>query len=416
MGEKITAKEILEAGVRQINNLNQSDEQGEQQGQQQGQQVKDKLLLTMAEVYYELAQYPKALDLLSQIKTSSNEQILLQAKIHNILGKFDLALSEIENYNYQANTESVLIYLNIKSQILKDSDQFKQAWSLGDTMLEKAEKLYKKDTEKYADYLYAMSDLNNKTSEYELVLINYLKVLKIYKKAKVSELKTARLYRRISTIYHFIGQIEPSKDYLIKAIKIYQKIYEQNHLIFANLKNNLANREKNEKLFTQAKINYLDAIQIKENFYGPNNWHVATSYYNLGLLFYMDNKQYSKAAKNIIKAINLLESVKEKKMNTITLFKVKLAEIYLYMGNLQDCETATNDAIPYLESLNLKKGRLLAKSRFMLAIIKLKTNKPQEAKALIEQSLPTVKLYESSHQKLLEYFYKTQQQLNEEKT
>jgi hypothetical protein len=358
----------------------------------------------MAEVYYELSQYPKALDLLAQIKTSSNEQILLQAKIHNTLGKFDLALAEIENYTYQQNTESELIYLNTKTKILKASGQSDLAYSLADIMLEKAEKLYGKGTVKYADYLIDFSDLNSKVSDSEKVLGSYLNALDILK-TKTKKLKVAKLLKKIARKQQLLNKLNKAEENLIKVRKIYKKVYGEEHLIFANIQISLGNVYKHQLKTEEAKEQYNSALKIYKSTYGEESWQQSLIVFNVGLLYLSSNK-YDLAIVEITKAINLLSPVKDKKEILINSFKVKLAESYIHTQSFVKANKLLNEIIPFFESQKTHTVTLLAKSRLMLSIIKLIEKDYKKAKELEDKSLTTVSSYPKSNHLLISTFFK----------
>ncbi|HFC30199.1 MAG TPA: serine/threonine protein kinase, partial [Oceanospirillales bacterium] len=116
LGEKITAKEILAEGVRQINNKDYDST------------VKDQLLTTMAEVYYELSEFDKSLDLLAKINNQNIQTKLTKVNVYKENGKSKQALQILATINIEnLKRKEQLTFRMLKAQLLHIEDDYLEA-------------------------------------------------------------------------------------------------------------------------------------------------------------------------------------------------------------------------------------------------------------------------------------------------
>ncbi len=383
-GEKITAKEILEEGVRQINN-------------QQDSQIKDKLLLTMGEVYYELAEYKKALDLINQTIEQNNDLILLRAKTLNQEGEYQHAMEEIEKYTYQASTEQELQYLNSKSQILKSLEKIKPAISFAEKMLSKAKIIHKENSIKYINYLMTYTSILNEYADITNKIVNYSKIIEIYKKNSfLPDSSLASTHRKLSFQYKNIHDLKKALYHINESEKIYSSIYDRNHLIFANVLNSSGTIHKQLGDYDKAIDSFKKSLDIKKSYYGSEiDFRLAPTNFNIGFTYISQGIDYNKSISFIKRALILLKPKEDIKKGTVNHFKRYLCIALIRTQQFQEAENILNELIPYYIEKNYKKGSSLAESRALLAVIYYHKGKIEKSKELLKLSLGIIRSYAS---------------------
>ncbi|MBL4773395.1 MAG: serine/threonine protein kinase, partial [Alcanivoracaceae bacterium] len=101
-GEKITAKEILEEGIRQINN-------------QQDSQIKNKLLLTMGEVYFHLGHITKSEKILNQIGAIVDVEMLIKKNL--------LTVDIYHNKQHKSHRFKVIELMNATELLIDNNEK-----------------------------------------------------------------------------------------------------------------------------------------------------------------------------------------------------------------------------------------------------------------------------------------------------
>ncbi len=383
-GEKITAKEILEEGVRQINN-------------QQDSQIKDKLLLTMGEVYYELAEHKKALGLISQSTQENNDVILLKAKILNFEGEYDQAMQEIEKFNYKERTEQELKYLQMKAYILSGSGQDKQAEKIANHMLTQSKALYGTNSIDYANYLMNYTTFFKENFYYHRNIENYKNIIKIYQKKKnIGQTNLAKAHSMLSSLYRKTSNLDNSLIQLNLAKEIYLSIYGNNHMIISNIYNTAGDINRQLKKFREAIESFEKSIKIKETYFeSKNDFRLSPIYFNIGLVYISQGKNYESAILNINKALELLKPKITVKKNMYNHFQRILCLALIATHQYNEAENILTKLIPYYIEKNYKIGKNLAESRALLAVINYKKDNFDESIELLNLSIDVLRKHSS---------------------
>ena len=214
MQQESTAKNILDEGLKQIKN-------------QKNKKVRDRLLLTMSHIYFDLADYPTALDLLQNSSIKTHESIVLKSRIYHHLNRPKLALQTLNQIDHQHTPLSELSCLSVKSQILKNVDLSK-ARVVAQKMLNKAQLIYGENSLKYADYLIQYGHGFADTTDTDTNIKHYQKIIKIFSQHRLTQDQ-----RLISTYDHLAqafsrkglsnvllnGRFEVTDSTVIKNIK-----------------------------------------------------------------------------------------------------------------------------------------------------------------------------------------------------
>lgn len=384
-GEKITAKEILEEGVRQINN-------------QQDSAIKNKLLLTMAEVYHELKQRNKSLELINQMTETNNKSVFIKTDSLLFTGGSKEAISEIKKYQYNINTKQELDYLLLLARVYKFNDERRKADKIADEMILKAAVLYGDNSLEYANYLLSYNTISDDYSIYPRKLKDYKKVLNIYENHKnLDDISYPRVHGLLGSMYKYYEEYDKATFHFTKASDIFEKIYGEDSYIQIDMLNRIAGLNTSKKKYDEAIETYQRVISIKKKVYGTKeNARFSTTYFNLSLPYMIGKNDYTKGIDYIRKAIRLLEPRKESNRNTYAHFKRYLSAALIEQRQYKEAEYVLNEIIPYYIEMNYVKGVNLAQSRALLAVIEYEKGNKSKAKALFELSIENVRENTSS--------------------
>jgi serine/threonine-protein kinase len=380
LGEKITAKEILEQGVRQIN-------------KQQNSQVKDKLLMAMGEVYYELAEYNKAFDLLDQVEENNFDKSVLKTKIFSFQGAYDKALDELSQSSYQGSEEKELIFLQVKSEVMNASENPEQAQLIAEQMRYKAQQKFGDGSISYAHYLMDYTAIfHDKVFYADVNIEQYKKIIEIYNNNGLKiDPKLARVYQSISSIYRRKEQFDQALSSLNKAEDIYRRIYGDQHLIIASILNTKAILNRRLNLYDQSRQDYKSSLAIKKIYYGETFWRLSQVFFNIGLTYLAEGRDYEASIENINKAITLMEAKREEKKSIYNHLHRYLSVALINTQKFKQAEEILNELIPYYIEMNYKAGRNLAESRILLAIVYERRGRYNDSLRLFKISIDTLR-------------------------
>ena len=139
---------------------------------------------------------------------------------------------------------------------------------------------------------------------------NYERALAIYlKKLDPDHLGVARCYNNLGNVHSDLGDLEQAKKYLEHALTIYLKKLDPEHHNVAACYNNLGNVHRNLGDLEQAKENYERALTIRLKKLDPDHLNVAMCYNNLG---------------NVHRNLGDLEQAKENYERALTIRMIKL--------------------------------------------------------------------------------------------
>ncbi|MGE4418216.1 MAG: tetratricopeptide repeat protein [Sulfurimonas sp.] len=195
-------------------------------------------------------------------------------------------------------------------------------------------------------YMTALASINCKLDEYEKAIDYYYKILDIQVNEPNNDMKIAKIYNDLGTVYSHFGEPLKAKEYFEKALEIYLNDFENNKynisIIFNNIGgfyykygehdeaiiyykkalklikvekgidsideartlNNIGLSYNSKKYYHIAIRHAKKALKIRLKYFGDNHLATSQSYNNLGL-FYCSNKKYYIAMAYLTKALKI---------------------------------------------------------------------------------------------------------------
>ena len=156
-----------------------------------------------------------------------------------------------------------------------------------------------------------LGDLEQAKENYERALTIYLK------KLDPDHLDVAICYNNLGTVHSDLGDLEQAKENYERALTIYLKKLDPDHLNVATCYNNLGTVHSDLGDLEQAKENYERTLTIRVKKLDPDHLKVATCYNNLG---------------TVHRNLGDLEQAKENYERALTIYLKKLDPNHLHVA------------------------------------------------------------------------------------
>ncbi len=379
-GKKITAKEVLQKGVRKI---------GEELKNQP--EIQSRLMETMGTVYTNLGLYKDAKPLLKESLALEEELYGKESlEVAEIYSELSVVFSKEGNYKEAeeyilksikiaevkavVNSDVTARYYNNLGVVLSEQNRLDEALENLNKSLKIREKMFGVDDVSKASVLNNIAQVYGRKGDYpeaekfyrnayEIWLKNYgenhsdvasalnniaqmCKKQKKFKDAEEYFQKSLKVKEKIfendhpsigntltnlGALYYSMKDYDRAYEYWLKSLEIYKKAYEKNNPILAIAYNNVGIALKAKGDYENALGYYLDAIKILENAYGKESLEVAKISNNLGAL-YLSLNRFKEAEECYKKAVSTAEKVLGKIHPTSVHFKLSLAEFYFAVG------------------------------------------------------------------------------------
>jgi len=178
----------------------------------------------------------------------------------------------------------------------------------------------------------------------------------------------ATSYNNLSLIYQHLGDLPKAKEFQLKTIEIFEKVFEKNHPSLATSYNNLSQIYQDFGDLPKAKEFQLKALEIQEKVFDKNHPDLAASYNNLCIVYYSLG-DLPKAKEFQLKAIEISEKVLDKNHPNLATSYNNLSLIYLHLGDLPKAKEFILKTIDILEKVLDKNHPSLATSYNNLSLI-----------------------------------------------
>ncbi len=396
LGVKITAKDILEQGLRQINK------------QTNNTSVKNRLLTTMAEVYYELGEYNKSLDLSNKIivinKTTrykDQKHLLVKANSLRELGDFNQALELLQSISLIGNFDDKLDVMSSMAKTLSNLDKDDQAIEISQSIINQAKSMFGKNSIQYADYLFFHSKILKEIvyESYKFSLWN--EIIRIYQFNNIEASHIlAKTHHQLGKYYRIENEFDKATKHLKIAEDKYRNIYGEEHLVMGALYNSKGILFKSLRNYIKARDYYSKNLQIKEKYFDSNYWKKAPIIFNIGLTFLYEGEDLESAATYFQSALKLLENNNKTTLNIYFHIQTSYADSLIRLNQLDRAEIILNDVKKFYLDKNYQAGLSLAKVNSLLATIKIKQKEYTQAYSLLKISFPILVEYEKPNDRI----------------
>ena len=392
LGTKVTAADILKRGVKQIQ-LKNPDKQ-----------IKNRLLMTLAEVYFNLGDLLESEKLLKQVekledKSTQVDRYLLLADI--LLSKTNIKTSpqvlemmhEIEPLLENNSKLKIKVLLKIARAYSVQNDLTKKNEAL-DEMLALARSMY---DEQSVAYVLVLKDYISLDNTYDKAKEN-LKALKqvdqvLQEKLGVNDLMVAVTQNKIAMIYgFFLYDAKNSLKYAQQAYKIYLNVYGEIFPKRVSLENTIASAYIGLEEYDKALEHFKLGIEMEKNHFSNLPVRIANLEYNMASIYLDHLHDYPKALEYYKKVIPIAAETRGKNSYHYHFKRLNYAKVLGLTGNDMLAEKYLNETIILFEARKLDKKPntlyVLARAKTFLAQILAKNNELCSAQALILEALP----------------------------
>ncbi len=348
LGTKITAADILNQGVYQINNQTING------------QVKNRLIKILAEVYVNLADFDSAKNILDQYQFANadielDHQVNFQkSKIYKSLGDLESADTLIKSLKAASlspdfNLDIQILEISLLEAMGNDSAAKKRSFQL----LEFAKAQFGNHSLAYIKTLLSHANTINEKG-------NVDEVLKIIVEAKdllinnhpSKEIELGEIYNELSILYRKKHQYKTAANYTEKALTIAKRVFGENHLQVGISEHLLGNISIETGDFEAALHHYHNSLLIKKAVFGEETWQLATLYYNMGLVHSNHLGDFSTGLAHFERALNLLAKHKGKRHNNYQYMRVEYAMSLIETGQIDQAISILYESIEYFEGKN----------------------------------------------------------------
>lgn len=388
MGTKLTAGDILEQGVKQLEEQNPSPA------------IKNRLLSTLAEVYMNLSAYEKAEQLINQVDVHAFESkqefikfAYTNAKINADQGNIKVAIKIIEAVVPLLNEDDDYYFkvMNFKTEMLSAVDQFEETKALAKLLLEKAKFRYGEESFEYAIQLrvFAKKIKNNDNRNHVIDL--YKTSIEIMNSLDDLPDKMELLV----TMSRLIAELKNNQQYdeaLIQSLKLedeYLDIFPDNHVVFASLFNTrgliYANSYQPEKALEQHQKSY----QIYQMTAGVNSTKMAFAEINIAVVYLYLLADYEQA-KNYFESA-LAKFIKNSgKTNNYYYMRLPYATCLIKLNQYSIAKEIIAESIKYYEERSTKAVRNLSLGKVLMAHVLIHEGDYKNGENMLKNAMPSV--------------------------
>ena len=384
MGTKLTAGDILQQGVKQLEQSQPSE------------QVSNRLYQTLAKVYLNLGESDNALNLVNQVKNdqanpvNNYQQKILKAEILYHASLYKEAMQELEG-TQPISTESIIQYNLLKAKAYKGMGNWQKGVEVGQSMEQLAFDFFGGGSLEYARVLSTVGDLEYQYGTTEQAHLKHKQAFEIVEKLnQENDVEKLFFLTRVSRSYRRINNHVIASKYINQSLSLAEKIYGKNHIQTASYLNLLALSQIQEGNFQEALKTHLNVLQIKKKAYGNDELKLSTTNYNIANLLARDLGEYQKSIPYYERAIAANKNSYGGILNRYYFFSIRFSWALIRMGELTKAENTLKEVINHYKNIDTVMGRNLAVSRSLLAQVYFKQGKYQEAAELFEVSLSVI--------------------------
>jgi eukaryotic-like serine/threonine-protein kinase len=357
-GNTITAKEVLDKGVEQIDK--------ELEGQPK---IQSQLMMTMGSVYSKIGLYKEARPLLEKslaLKEKNYGKDSIEAAdiltelgiLTEIEGKYKEAealqrkVLEIRVKKFGELNRDVAVSLNNLAGVCVQQDKVEEAVGYYKKSLEIREKLSGPDHPDVALVINNIARIYSRQGNYAEAEKGYKRALDIWEKSYGHiHPDVAISLNNLAQIYKKQGKLAEAEASYKESLKIKEKLYGEDHPSLAATINNLAALYYSQNQFDKALSYWTRALEIVEKKFGSAHPGVALAYNNLALA-YKAKHDYEKALGYYSKALAIFEKAYGEESTEVAMTTNNLGALHLALGNEKQAE------MHYLKAVEIGRKKL----------------------------------------------------------
>jgi serine/threonine protein kinase len=383
---QLTVSDVLESGINNIHtNTNLSG------------QVKDRFLITLAEIFINFQKYSQAEVLLDQLADASAlgfKNQLLRARIE--LVKIDdeaiqralLRLTELQSNEAAMNSQQKIkvLFMTARAyELLQDTENKKK---YADLMLEEAQRSYPDDSMEYANVIINYASMLYDLGQADKAVILLNQALNNYQKsAQAGTYFQGVIHKHLASFYVYeLNEPNLAIEHANQTKSIFENSYGSDHPDKVELLNVLATAHMNAGNHSAAADLYQEAIKTEESSDDANELHVSTIKNNLAILYLTHLKQYSKANVLLTEVLKVVAKHKGSDNFVYQYMSISLAKTHYYLGEHQRALQLLEAAMRFFDKQNIN-TELKAKALTWMALNRQKLNDFQQAKNLFQQAV-----------------------------
>lgn len=414
MGEKLTAGSILEQGVSKLGNLNSN------------QLVKNRLLMTLAEVYINLSEINKADSLINQVDmatidvdTRKVDAGYIKAKIDSEQGKVKSAISELSKIEPYLEPNTGLFYkvMSFKSQLLNANDLVNESIEIAKHLLDQSEEMYGKHSLEYALQLRSYANVIENSSNIDEIILILKQAVDILKTLDGPVVKNEELITMRFLLSNLI-RTEAYDDAFVVAEHLeteYEQIFSEEHVVYAHLYTLIGVIYANTKRPSLGLEYNLKSLELYKKALGDKATKVAFNEVNIGTVYLYLLSDYEQAKV-------FYESALEKffnnngKTNNFYYIQLPYATCLIKLNQYDTAKKLVKESLTYYLGRQRKSVRNISLAKSLLGHILIHEKNYEEGKQLLLASQASVQKHyaETIHSEMIEADLKILKNLFEE--
>lgn len=350
LGENVTARQLLESGIAQAEQLQEQPE------------IQAQMLDLTGRVYMNLGEYEKAEDLLTKA-------------FHLRENHFTPPHNDIAESHHNLG----ILYWN-KAQYTEAEHYLRDA-------LQMERELYGERHESVANTMTSLAIVLKELRQFEEAEPYYRQALAMDRKIFGEEHESVAYdLNNFGNFLESQGEYSDARDYYLESLVLYRELFGNNHPRVAGALTNLGRVSDRLGEVEQAVDYHRKALQIRRNVFDEQHPDIAESLYHLGTAL-LDIEEYDESEDKLKQSLTIQQSVLDSLHPDIS---QTLNSLGILMGRTENYEASAHY---YRESLKLQQSRLgethseagLTMNNLGLALIR--QEKYTEAMQYLEQSL-----------------------------
>ncbi len=415
LGDKLTARDILDAGVRQLQ-FNNPDPA-----------VRNRMLMTLGEVHFNLGDYSTAGDLYDRIEFNQSSDPLEQARIRLLQANLanqqqqwaaSLEMLDADELPLNQQTAGLIVEkLILQSQLLDNLDRENDAKQTAEKASAVANEYFGITSEFAAMAIENLAETIQEAGNLLQVKDLYLRAHEIMQNHRVEgHPRMIQIHNKLARIHLRLGDVEQSRVYADKVSRAFATIYPDDHAVFIAHHNLLARIEESTGDYRRAIEHYNQAVEINRRHRGSNSVVEALLKNNMASLYEEQLSDLDAAALQYREALEILKANDSLGRNYHFILQ-RLANVLLMRGQFSEAEKAIQQCLQYFSQTEYIASKRLSQSQLLLADLYLSQNhRVVEALKLLDQYMPIYAHSTSADDPLLLRMHEKQKFWNEQQS
>lgn len=406
--ENITARELLERGIEQAENL---------EGQPE---IQAQLFEVVGRVYHSLGMYDEAglplkqaLDIRKNKFGDDHPQVAQSLHFLGILlhqtGEYEEAERllresvDMHRAHFGTEHETVAAGLNSLAMVLHSTGEFDDAEAIYRDVLSMRKKLFGTEHSSIHSTLQRLGNLLQDQGKFEEAEKKLRQSLELGIKLKgENHIDVATDMISFALLLQRLGKLDDAEQYNIQGLEIYREALDDDHPHLAAAINNLAVIFYEQEKYDQALILYDEALDKYKAILGDEHPGIATMMNNMGAAYSL-NGNYGRAEQLYRESLAMRLDLLGPEHPDVAGSLNNLGSLLRRTGNYQEAETLLANAIDIRRSRLGDEHPALARSMSHLARVYMDLGEPEDAEPLLWEALNIRnKAYSHEHPEIAE--------------